>query len=203
MSQGGWIAPLVAAADPSVAFVVVVSGSGSTPSEQMIYASRFALREAQFDDMAIEAATSLRRTVDDFHRGRIARPDAARILAEAREQPWFELSFEPPELPERLETTKWYHELDFDPVPAIEQVRVPVLLLLAERDPWIDTTETERVWRSHCPGDLTVLRIPDSNHFMAATTDPASDLDAEPVVSEYSNRLVTWLREQTDTAPTR
>jgi pimeloyl-ACP methyl ester carboxylesterase len=113
-----------------------------------------------------------------------------------REQPWFELSFVPPQLPERIETTKWYREFDFDPAASIGQVHAPVLLVLAERDPWIPTGETELVWSTHCPCELTVVRIPNSNHFMAATTDPTHDLDAEPVAPEYMQRLVTWLKEQ-------
>ncbi len=37
MSQGGWIAPLAAATDTSVAFVVSMSGPGVTTDEQLLY----------------------------------------------------------------------------------------------------------------------------------------------------------------------
>jgi dienelactone hydrolase len=48
MSQGGWIAPIVASQNQSLAFVVSVVGSAVTPREQLLYEENYNLRQIGF-----------------------------------------------------------------------------------------------------------------------------------------------------------
>jgi len=48
MSQGGWIAPLVASQDDDLAFLVSVVGSAVTPREQLLYEENYNLRQMGF-----------------------------------------------------------------------------------------------------------------------------------------------------------
>ncbi len=48
MSQGGWIAPLVAAQEHDLAFLVSMVGSVVTPREQLLYEENYNLRQAGF-----------------------------------------------------------------------------------------------------------------------------------------------------------
>lgn len=48
MSQGGWIAPIVASESADVSFVVSIVGSAVTPIEQLTYEERHNLRQAGF-----------------------------------------------------------------------------------------------------------------------------------------------------------
>jgi len=48
MSQGGWIAPLVASQDDDLAFLVSMVGSAVTPREQLLYEENYNLRQAGF-----------------------------------------------------------------------------------------------------------------------------------------------------------
>jgi dienelactone hydrolase len=48
MSQGGWIAPLVASQESELAFLVSVVGSAVTPREQLLYEENHNLRQAGF-----------------------------------------------------------------------------------------------------------------------------------------------------------
>ena len=48
MSQGGWIAPLVASQDDDLAFVVSLVGSVVTPREQLLYEENYNLRQVGF-----------------------------------------------------------------------------------------------------------------------------------------------------------
>lgn len=193
MSQGGWIAPLVAARDRSIAALALVSGAGGTPAEQMIFSARTALREAGYPAEVVERAIGLRRAVDAYYAGRMMRAEVARLLASARSEPWFELTYLPPEPPRDVKSSKWYYQFAFDPAASIARVNAPVLLVFGERDPWIPIGESIAAWKSRTKGELTVRRIPGANHFMAGTTEPAHDLDAEPVSEEYTRVVTDWL----------
>ena len=48
MSQGGWIAPLVASQDDDLAFLVTLVGSVVTPREQLLYEENYNLRQVGF-----------------------------------------------------------------------------------------------------------------------------------------------------------
>jgi dienelactone hydrolase len=48
MSQGGWIAPLVASQDDGLAFLVSMVGSAVTPREQLLYEENYNLRQVGF-----------------------------------------------------------------------------------------------------------------------------------------------------------
>lgn len=193
MSQAGWIAPLVAAQDPSIAAVVIVSGAGGTPADQMIFSARTALREAGYPAEIVERAILLRRAMDAYYAGAKTREQVARLLAPARSEPWYELTYLPPELPRNVKSTKWFYQFAFDPAASIAEVRAPVLLLFAERDPWIPIDQSIAAWKARARTRLTIRRIPGANHFMAGTTDPAHDLDPEPVSGEYTRVMTEWL----------
>jgi len=195
MSQGGWIAPLLAAEDTTIAGVVIVSGASTTPAEQMIFSARFALRQAGYPVEVIERATLLRQEYDVYCAGKMDRSEIAELLATARSEPWFPLAFLPEEPPDEITQSKWYYQYAFDPTEAISKVRAPVLLLFAERDPWIPIEQSISIWKKHRPTDLTTLIVPGTNHFMAKTTDPAHEADAAPVSPEYDDILIKWLKE--------
>ena len=48
MSQGGWIAPIVATQSPDVAFLVNFVGAAVTPNEQLLYEENYNLRQMGF-----------------------------------------------------------------------------------------------------------------------------------------------------------
>jgi pimeloyl-ACP methyl ester carboxylesterase len=194
MSQGGWIAPLVAAQDSTIAGVVIVSGAATTPAQQMIFSTRTALRNAGYSDEVMERATLLRQEYDVYFTGRMERKDIAELLANARSEPWFPLAYLPDEPPPDITQSKWFYQFDFDPADAIARVRAPVLLLFAERDPWIPIDESISIWKKRNPTRLTISKVPGTNHFMAKTTDPAHEADPEPVSPEYDAILTKWLK---------
>jgi len=195
MSQGGWIAPIMNAGDPRIAALLIVSGAGTTPAEQMIFTARTALQEAGYSEGVVEEAVRLRRAVDDYFAGRRARGGVEHLLQTASSETWFSLAALPTELPEDVASTKWYYQFAFDPAASIAKTTAPVLLLFGERDPWISAADSIAAWTKRPAGKVTVRKIAGANHFMAATTDPAHDLDAEPVSEEYSRVMTEWLAQ--------
>ena len=195
MSQGGWVAPLVAAQDPSIAAIAMVSGAGVTPAEQMIFTAETALREAGYPSEIVERAARLRRAMDAYYAGRKTREEVAALLASARSEPWYQLTDLPPEPPRDVKSSKWYYQFAFDPAESIAQIQAPVLLLFGERDPWIPIERSIFAWKARAKSDPMIRRISGANHFMARTTDAAHDLDPEPVSDEYTRVLTEWLAQ--------
>jgi pimeloyl-ACP methyl ester carboxylesterase len=200
VSQGGWIAPLAAANHPQAACLVIVSGCGVSPAEQMTYSACTALSEAGYPEEVLLQATALRRGVDDYFRGERTRQEVQAELDRFRPQPWFELAFLPEadELPEDMRTSKWYYEFDYDPLPAWEQVQQPTLFLYGEQDRWVPIDESVRRYVSATAhlDDVTFVQIPGADHLMTDLKAPVgADVSGE-VSPGYVAVLVDWLRER-------
>ena len=144
MSQGGWLAPLAATMSDDIAFVVAVSAPGVSPAAQMDYAAARALRANDQPPGVIERALRVRAVVNDYYRGRAAESQAEQAVAGIRNEPWFGQVFLPNagDLPRNPTQTKWYTEMDYDPLNAISRVRVPIVFFFAETDAWVPVEES-------------------------------------------------------------
>ena len=196
MSQGGWIAPLAAAQSPDVAFLVGVSAVGVSPAEQMNYSAEYQLRENGFSDQKIQQMLELRGLVDDYCRGNADPSKVEENLNVFRDESWFPLAYLDGPLPENPTETKWVQEMDFDPVPWIQKIDLPVLLLYAERDPWVPISNSITQWEKYGPKDLTIHQIKGANHFMISINQAGIQGDQGPLVEEYSTVLTRWVKNQ-------
>ncbi|HUH21453.1 MAG TPA: alpha/beta fold hydrolase, partial [Gaiellaceae bacterium] len=135
-SQGGWIAPLAAARSDDVAFLVLVASIGVTPSEQMMVAVERQLRLAGYGDDVVDRALDLRRRFEHWIHAVAPEPDeqlAGDLLA-AVDEPWAGQLWLPPSLLDEEGVRLWIEEMDYDPRPTFEQVRVPTLSFYGELD---------------------------------------------------------------------
>jgi pimeloyl-ACP methyl ester carboxylesterase len=196
MSQGGWIAPLVASNSTDIAFVVAVSAVGVTPAEQMNFSAEYELREKGFPEEEIGQMLELRSLVDKYYHGKADRSRVQKKLDLLCKETWFPLAYLDVSLPEDPTIEKWYQEMDFDPLPIIQKIDVPVLLLYAERDPWVPIAESIARWREYGPKDLSIHQIKDANHFMISIAHSGIRGDEGPLVEEYSETLTRWLKQQ-------
>lgn len=197
ISQGGWIAPMVAAALPEVAFQVIVSGCAVTPAEQMDYAAAYSLREADLADDVVRRALRLRAVVNAYFRGTSGREAMIAELRPHTHEPWYALSGIPmPEsIPEDVRESKWFYEMDHDPMHVWRSVRCPTLFLHAEDDRWVPVDESMRRYKlvtRHLP-EVRFERIPGSDHFMCEIGG-----ESERVSSAYLSVLEDWLRRRLD-----
>ena len=198
MSQGGWIAPLTAAQSPDVAFLVGVSAAGVSPAEQMNYSAEYEIREQGYSENTIKQMLELRRLVDDYCRGNVNRSEVEDKIHLYQDEAWLSLAYLDGPLPEDPTKIKWYHEMDFDPVPSIKKIDLPVLLLYGERDPWVPITESIAQWKKYGPQDLSIHQIKDANHFMISIAQAGIRGDEGPQVEEYSTILIQWIKNQID-----
>ena len=187
-SQGGWIAPIAAAQSDDVAFLVLVASIGVTPSEQMTVAVERQLRLDGYGDDVVERALDLRRRFEHWVHAVAPEPDeqlAADLLA-AADEPWAGKLWLPPSLLDEEGVRLWIEEMDYDPRPTFEQVRVPTLSFYGELDSWAPVEASVRAWREARGDGVELVVIPGAEHDLT--------LPDGTFAPEYDRRLVEWLR---------
>lgn len=195
VSQGGWLGPLAASHSKDVAFVVSVSGPGVSPARQMAYAAATALQVAHQTPEVVERALAVRSVVDDYYRGRVTREIAEQAVAGIRAEPWFGQVYLPGggRLPDDPAHTKWFAEMDYDPLRAVERVHVPIAFFFAENDSWVPVEESiaaiQRATRSN-PA-VEIVRIAGADHLMETGVPDSGG----PISATYVDQLLEWLRK--------
>ena len=187
-SQGGWIAPIAAAQSDDVAFLVLVASIGVTPSEQMMVAVERQLRLAGYGDEVVDRALDLRRRFEHWIHAIAPGPDeqlAGDLLA-AADEPWAGQLWLPPSLLDEEGVRLWIDEMDYDPRPTFEQVRVPILSFYGELDSWAPVEASVRAWRKAQGDAIELVVIPGAEHDLT--------LPDGTFAPEYDRRLVEWLR---------
>ena len=129
-SQGAWITLLAATHPGQVAFAIAVSGPGIGVAEQYAYSVEQILRLDGFPQPQIEQAL----TTADRHVTLLRRGAIQEILASQRaiaDEPWLaHLGGEDDEAELRF----MQGIIEFDPVPALQHVRCPLLGIWGARD---------------------------------------------------------------------
>lgn len=191
VSQGGWLGPMTAVEEPSVAFVVAVSAPGVSPSQQMHFAMENVLREQGFDDLAVAAAHRARSEIEErYLAGDLEGARAARLAVGP--QPWAGFAY----LPEIEDLTDEPFGIDLDPLEVWGRLRVPTLAVYGEWDRWVPIGPSTDAWRAafrEHPELLTVERVPLVGHMMTVPDDPHDLSEAGTISPVYTRVLAQWL----------
>ncbi len=213
-SEGGLIAPQVAADDPEVAFVVMLAGPGVSGREVLgRQVERVALsqglsaqeaRQAADDNRALtrivveEEDPEARRTKAmaqleiQARRGGDAAPSEAQLAAAVAtvDNPWFR------------------YFLALDPRPALRRVRCPVLVFNGELDVQVDADQNLPAIRAALKKgrnrSVTIERLPGLNHlFQRAQTGAASEYATitHTFDEDALQRLTAWVSKTTGSRP--
>ena len=137
-SQGGWIAPLAAAKSDIVSFMVVVSASVSTVSEDRLFERAARLRSEGFTEAEIVEVTAMQRIDQEVTRSGGPFDELTRLWNKHVEKRWFRRVYlgDQPLAPDH-DYRRWYRTvLDFGPAPILEDLTAPVLWLFG--DPSLD-----------------------------------------------------------------
>jgi hypothetical protein len=199
-SEGGLIAPMLAASHPEIAFVVMLAGPGVTGEQVMLAQAAVILKAGGASDDAIAADTALRkqafailreettttRIVERLQAIPVPGPkEVSAALVKQFSSPWF-----------RFFAT-------YDPAPALTKVRCPVLAIAGELDlqvlpnqnlPAIGAALKQGGNQNH-----TVLELPGLNHLLqpAKTGLPAEYAQIEVTIAPAALDLITtWLQQR-------
>lgn len=201
ISQGGWIAPIVAARDRDIAFVIVHAGSGLRVADNNLLFVEAELRGYGFPEEEIDEALAYYRLSDEVTRDpkRWKELQARYEAAKARKVEWL---IEEPQ-PAHFWFRAFYRRImDFDPAPFWAKVRCPVLAFFGELDhnvpPEPNRLALEAALRRRPSKDSTIIVLTRANHlFLRAergTRDEYSHLTS--FVDGYFNAMAAWLEKR-------
>ncbi len=192
-SQGGTLAPLVAARAPNVAFVVGSAAAGvPTDSTEIFSILNSVYPEARTaDDSASARAYAGEIVAVGYHRKPRARLDS--LASALRDRPWF---FAPPP----PDNSYWSFSAlfgQYDPLAWWSRVKVPVLLLYGANDQRVPAAQSaERIaaaLRRAGNADVTVRIYPGADHTFRLAPGPSGWPVTAP---QYVPDLLDWLAKR-------
>jgi dienelactone hydrolase len=176
-SEGGMIAPMVAAGDPRIAGIVLLAGPGKRGDEIIAYQV----------NQGLEADAAL--TEEAKAKGRAAQQEAMRKAIA-----------DDPSAPDALRDPWHRYFLAYDPLPTIRKVRQPILILQGEFDRQITADQAEmlaKAAREAGNRDVTARVFPGLNHlFLPAKTGAPSEyssLSTNAIPDDVMKELTDWL----------
>jgi uncharacterized protein len=202
-SEGGLIAPMVAAKDPSVAFIVLMAGTGLRGDEVLVAQRRLIAEAMGATPDQLERGDALQRKIVEAA-GQPGSDDEAKvrvraILAEAKPQaPTPAIDGQA-----SVVTSPWFRFfLTYDPIPTLKQVRCPVLALNGAKDLQVPPKENLAAIKAALAAnpDVTTVELRGLNHlFQTATTGaPAEYGDIEETIAPAAlDTIATWIVKHT------
>ena len=186
-SEGGVIAPMVAASDPRIAAIVLMAGTAKPGQEVLEYQLNEAVERET--TLSGEEKTKKRAENHDMLRKIVADGDLAGV-DESLRSAWI----------------KYF--LTYDPLPTIRQVRQPILILQGEIDRQVTADQAITLEQAAlAAGNHSVTRstYPGLNHlFLPAKTGAPteySSLGTNVIGDNVINLLGNWLQQTLKAAP--
>ena len=210
-SEGGIIAPMVAAQSPDVAFIVMMAGTGLN-GEEILYLQGALLARANGakDDTIAKLRllqeriyTLLKQETDDEAAAgklRVILENAHLQLGEEEKQKMLFSAYM-----RIINIIPWYrHLLISDPKPTLMKVQCPVLAINGDKDLQVPSEENlhaiEEALKAGGNKDYTVKELPDLNHlFQTAETGGLSEYGKieETISPSALDTIADWVLEQT------
>src|SRR5215831_13352939 len=175
-SEGGLIAPMVAAQSNDVAFIVLLAGPG-LPGEEILYLQGAAILKAS----GASAEVLARQRASQEMIFAIVKQEKDNAVAEKKVREGFDKQMaglseaekaqanQTPDAQITAVLSPWFrYFLTYDPRPALARVKCPVLALNGENDLQVPVTENlreiEATLKAAGNKDVTIVRLPKLNH---------------------------------------
>ena len=197
ISQGGWIAPLVAASDDRIAFIILHTGSALPVGQNGLLYVESLLRGYGFPDGEIEKAMAYYRLNEEVTRTGKGLGDLQELYKKemARGVEWI---LEEPQPLDHWFRGMYRRVIDFDPAPAWEKVSCPVLAFFGELDhnvpPEPNRKALEVALAPRPSEDATIVVLPKANHLL---------MQGDAFVDGYFSVMGEWLAKRLNAAPRR
>jgi len=192
-SEGGMIAPMVAARNNAVRFVVLMAGPGVPGDELILEQARLlAIASGAPPDIVQRNATEQRALLDIVK----GEKDNAALERALRER--FSALGLTPQSADRLATPWMRYFVSYDPAPALSALTCPVLAINGEKDLQVPPAQNLPVLRRALSSNKSaqVEQIPGLNHLFqpAATGLPTEYASIETTIApEVLEKISTWI----------
>ena len=203
-SEGGLIAPMLAASHPEIAFVVMLAGPGVTGEQIMQRQAAAIMKASGASDDVIAASTARQQQAFAILR---EEKTTARIVERLSAIPGSG-SKEAVEAAVKQASSPWFRFFTtYDPAPALTKVRCPVLAIAGELDLQVVSTQNlpaiGAALKQGGNQDHTVLELPGLNHLLqpAKTGSPAEYAQIEVTIAPAAlDTITTWIQKRTGLA---
>ena len=190
-SEGALIAPMVAARNPDVAFVVMLAGPGVPGKDVILKQSEAIMKAMKVSPAEIkksrDSQLKIIAAVDAVVRKNPSKPDPIKLVAALKKETDALIAALP--LADRIEAQKnramvdaqvqqfatpWFrYFLNYDPRTALRKVKVPVLVMNGDKDLQViasqNIPEVEKALRTGGNKRVTVRLMPGLNHLFQHT----------------------------------
>jgi fermentation-respiration switch protein FrsA (DUF1100 family) len=214
-SEGGLVAPLAASLSGDVAFIVLLAGTG-LPGEEILYLQGQAILKslgAGEKELKFQRATQelmFRALKEETDKGKARElilkrlaDEKAKLSPEAQKE--FESARNIVEGQIKMILTPWFRFfLTYDPRPTLRKVKVPVLVLIGEKDLQVPPTENlksiREVLKEAGHKDHVVKEMPGLNHLFqnckTGRIDEYSRIE-ETFAPAALEEIAAWIRKTT------
>ena len=194
-SEGGTIAPLVAGADPRVAFIVLIAGPAVPGGDLLVEQSRAIQQASGVAPAVVEGNVAVQDRIMRAVAANAGSADAATAAVDAVlvevGQPQAQRQAVAAQL--AAPWTRWF--IAHDPQPALRALRIPVLAIYGGKDTQVPATQNATALRAVLPSAEIVV-LPNLNHLMqpATTGLPAEYQGIETTFDPAALRaIVDWV----------
>jgi hypothetical protein len=204
-SEGGIIAPMIAARNKSVAFIVLLAGPG-VPGSQLLpeQARLLALASGMSSDAAAKVATDETQLINLTLQAEKNPQDAAALDQQLRTQFATILPAARIDATVKVFTSPWFRFfLAYDPTTALSHVTCPVLALDGSKDVQVSAAQNLPAIRAALTAagntHFEAIELPGLNHlFQPATTgSPAEYAQIETTIApEVLAKVAAWIHQQ-------
>ncbi|HKB04866.1 MAG TPA: alpha/beta hydrolase [Gemmataceae bacterium] len=174
-SEGGMIAPMVAADCPDIAFIVLLAGPGTSGEEILIAQGQALVRAMGGDEKALARQKRVQQTIFELVRSgadeaklKAALADFEKELTDAEKKEFAKARSMAEAQVARVAGAWFKYFLAYDPRPTLAKVRCPVLALNGEKDLQVpakeNLAEIEKALKAAGNTDVTVKELTGLNH---------------------------------------
>ena len=197
-SHGGIVAPLAASLSKDVAFVINVSGAGVPPYQQVTYQAEAQMRRDGFSETDIaEAVAYMNLKWEVARTGGEGWDQLQAATANARDKKWLDRAQPATKLEDIVPS--WKLQMGYNPMPALENLRCPVLAIFGELDtltPVAATTDNFRKGLGKVGNrDLTIRIFPNSDHALLVWPKPGDQAHWPVLAAGYLDAMINWINK--------
>lgn len=197
-SHGGIVAPLAASLSKDVAFMINVSGTGVPPYQQVTYQAEAQMRRDNFTETEITEALAYMNLKWQVARAGGEGWDRLQAATQnARNKRWadrVQLATKPEDI-----VPSWKREMSYDPMPALQKVKCPVLAVFGELDTLTPVAETtanyRKALRKAANKDVTIQVFPNADHALLVWPKPNDPAHWPVLAPGYLENMANWINK--------
>lgn len=195
-SHGGMVAPLAASLSQDIAFMINVSGAGVPPYQQVTYQAEAQMRRDGFAETEIaEAVTYMHHKWDVARSGGEGWAGLQAATAHAQGKRWLARAQPATKLDDIVPS--WKLQMGYDPMPAFEAVRCPVLAVFGELDtltPVAATADNLRKGLAKAGNkDYTIKVFSNADHALLVWPQSGDQAHWPVLAPGYLDTMTNWI----------